>query len=67
MYGAYVALKKYGVPLDEINSSMPKELQSIRLLADYLSGDSSRKYYLHVNYSSIIDMLSIDMYFAEAN
>ncbi|RWS17222.1 coatomer subunit epsilon-like protein [Dinothrombium tinctorium] len=43
MYRAYIALKKYGVVLDEINERKGKELLFVRLLADYLSSDSSRK------------------------
>jgi len=43
MYRAYVAQKKYGVVLDDIRPSAGSELEAIRLLADYLSGDRSRK------------------------
>jgi len=44
MFRAYIAQKKYGVIFDEISQSVvSKELLSIRLLADYMSGDSSRR------------------------
>ncbi|RWS24895.1 coatomer subunit epsilon-like protein [Leptotrombidium deliense] len=43
MYRSYIALKKYGVVLDEINDRKGQPLMFIRMVADYLSGDSSRK------------------------
>ncbi|KAH7962936.1 hypothetical protein HPB52_018801 [Rhipicephalus sanguineus] len=43
LYRAYIVQRKYGVVLDEIRSMAPDELQCIRMLADYLSGDMARK------------------------
>lgn len=43
MYRAYLAQRKYGVVLDEIKSGVSEELYCLRLLADYLSSDQSRK------------------------
>jgi len=43
MYRAYIAQKKYGVVIDEINSASPKQLLSLKLLAEYLSGDVSHR------------------------
>ena len=40
MYRAYIAQKKFGVVLDDINSGAPEELKYIRLLAEFLSNDS---------------------------
>lgn len=42
MYRAYVAQKKYGVVLDEIDTSKPPELQAVKFLADYLANESKR-------------------------
>ncbi|CAL8088404.1 unnamed protein product [Orchesella dallaii] len=42
MYRAYIALKKFSVVMDEITGSSPSELQSVRLLAEYLSSSSKR-------------------------
>jgi len=43
MYRAFINQRKYGIVCDEINSSMPSQLQAIKLLADYCSADMSRK------------------------
>ena len=43
MFRAYIAQKKYGVVLDEIKSGASKQLVSVRLIAEYLSGDSTRR------------------------
>ena len=43
MYRAYLSQKKYGVIMDDISASSPEELQAVKLLADYLSSDSSQK------------------------
>jgi len=42
LYRAYIALKKYSVVMDEIKGSFPAELQSVRLLAEFLSSPSKR-------------------------
>lgn len=44
MYRAYVAQRKYGVVINEIRSSSPPELQSVRTLALYLAGDADKKF-----------------------
>ncbi|XP_028406987.1 coatomer subunit epsilon-like [Dendronephthya gigantea] len=43
MFRAYCAQGKYGVVLDEINKSSPKELQPIRTMAEYLQNPSRRE------------------------
>lgn len=43
MYRSYLALRKYGVVLDEINASSPPELQAVRMYAEYLASDSRRR------------------------
>ncbi|XP_046854131.1 coatomer subunit epsilon-like [Xenia sp. Carnegie-2017] len=43
MFRAYCAQGKYGVVLDEISRSSPKELQPIRTLAEYLQNSSRRE------------------------
>jgi len=44
LYRAYVAQKKYGVPLDEISASAaPPALKGVRMFADYLNSNDSRR------------------------
>lgn len=42
MYRAYIALKKFSVVMDEITGGSPSELQSVRLLAEFLASPSKR-------------------------
>lgn len=42
LYRAYIGQRKYAVVLDAINRSAPAELQSVRLLADYLATPDRR-------------------------
>jgi len=43
LYRSYTAQGKYGLVLDEIKPSSPPEVQSIRLLAEYLQSPSKRE------------------------
>jgi coatomer protein complex subunit epsilon len=43
MYRAYLAQKKFTVVLKEVSDSQGKEFAAIRLLANYLSGDTTTK------------------------
>lgn len=43
LYRAYTAQGKYGLVLDEIRSSSPQEVQSVKVLADYLQNSSKRE------------------------
>jgi len=78
MYRAYLAQRKFGVVLDGITSGAPKELQAVRMYADYLSGDSSHRdkilQDLDSKMSGNVDitdstflLMSSSMYFQEGN
>lgn len=43
IYRAYIALKKYGVVISEINNSSPLELQPLKMLAEYFSQPTKRE------------------------
>lgn len=43
LYRAYTAQGKYGLVLDEIQSSSPPEVKSVKVLADYLQNSSKRE------------------------
>lgn len=43
LYRSYIALKKYSVVKEEIHGASPPQLQALKLLAEYLSGSSSKK------------------------
>ncbi|GFS42467.1 coatomer subunit epsilon [Trichonephila inaurata madagascariensis] len=43
MYRAYIAQHKYGVVINDITSSSEPELQHIKMLAVYLSGNPDKK------------------------
>jgi len=44
LYRAYVAQKKYGVPLDEISAAAaPPALKGVRIFADYLNSNDNRR------------------------
>ncbi len=42
MYRSYLAQHKYSVVLNEVSASSPAEVQSVRLLAEYLSTPHKR-------------------------
>lgn len=42
VYRAYIALKKYGVVINEISGTSPPELQPLKQLAEYFSYPSKR-------------------------
>jgi poly(A) RNA polymerase GLD2/coatomer protein complex subunit epsilon len=42
VYRAYIALKKYGVVINEIHGASPQELQPLKQLAEYFSQPSKR-------------------------
>lgn len=44
MYRAYIAQRKYGVVVNDISSSSLPQLQYIRMLAVFCSGDADRRY-----------------------
>ena len=41
-YRAYIALKKYGVVINEIHGASPPELQPLKMLAEYFSQPTKR-------------------------
>ena len=43
LYLAYTAQGEYGLVLDEIKVSSPPEIQSVRVIADYLQNPSKRE------------------------
>ena len=43
MYRSYLAQKKYTVALNEVSESRGKEFAAVKLLASFLTGDSSKK------------------------
>nr|CAG4634949.1 EOG090X0A8E [Alona affinis] len=43
VYRAYIALKKYGVVMGEINSASPVELQPLKTLAEYFAHPAKRE------------------------
>jgi poly(A) RNA polymerase GLD2/coatomer protein complex subunit epsilon len=42
VYRAYIALKKYGVVINEIHGASPQELQPLKQLAEYFSQPTKR-------------------------
>jgi len=62
MYRAYVAQSKYRVVLDDIKASRGKEFQAIRLLAEYLSGDSSVRTKISENVEKQLSTMEPDEY-----
>lgn len=59
MYRAYVAQKKYSVPLDEIAGSASVDLRAVKMLADYLSNENKRFRRFMENMLKIIPMTLI--------
>jgi len=43
MYRAYIALKKFTVVLDEVTTNSPKDIQPVRLLAEFMSSPARRE------------------------
>nr|SVE75907.1 EOG090X0A8E [Daphnia hispanica] len=43
VYRSYIALKKYGVVMNEIHGASPQELQPLKVLAEYLSQPTKRE------------------------
>ena len=61
MYRAYLSQKKYGVIMDDIGASSPEELQAVKLLADYLSSDSSQKCVVIFNLQCFVVRLALQL------
>jgi len=43
LYRAYIALKKYSIPLDEINKNSAVGLQAVRMYAEFLGNESKKR------------------------
>lgn len=43
LYRAYIAQKKFGVPLDEISATAPPALKGVRLFAEYLNSNENKR------------------------
>ena len=43
MYRSYLAQNKFRLVIDEINSSMPSQLQDVKYLANYFVADQTKR------------------------